>query len=86
MDFRSLVYLLGFLIFSFFEGLKKKLIDKEDFTQAIDAAFRELGETAFITRAVVIFIAFLFFNTFWVIRMKYGPKELFDLFLKKKAA
>lgn len=84
--FRSLVYLSGFFIFSFLEGLIKKLIDKENFTQAVGAAFHELGETTFITSAVGIFIAFLFFNTFWVIRMKYGPKELFDLFFKKKAA
>jgi hypothetical protein len=84
--FRSLVYLLGYVIFTFLEGFIKGLIKKEAFTQAVSSAFHELGELTFITSVVGVFIAFLFFNTFWVIRAKYGPKELYDLFFKKKAA
>jgi len=82
--FRSLVYLLGFVIFTFLEGFIKGLVKKEAFAQAVSSAFHELGELTFITSMVGVFVAFLFFNTFWVIRMKYGPKELYDLFFKKK--
>ena len=81
--FRSLVYILGFIIFTFLEGIIKGLIDKEGFSQAVGSATHELGEASFITSLVGVFVSFLIFNTFWVIRAKYGPKELFNLFFKK---
>jgi hypothetical protein len=82
--FRSFVYLLGFVIFTFIEGLIKGLIDKESFSHAMGSAFHELSETTFITSMVGVFVAFLFFNTFWVIRAKYGPTALYALFFKKE--
>ncbi|PLW97267.1 MAG: hypothetical protein C0591_07045 [Marinilabiliales bacterium] len=81
--FRSFVYLLGFIIFKVLESMIKGLIDNESFSQALNSAIHELGETPFITSMVGVFVGFLFFNAFWVIRAKYGPKELYDLFFKK---
>ena len=81
--FRSLFYLLGYVIFTFLEYLIKGLIDKESFSQATYSALHGLGEPTFITSMVGVFVAFLFFNTFWVIRAKYGPKALYELFFKK---
>lgn len=81
--FRSFVYLLGFIIFKILESVIKGLIEKESFSQALNSAFHELCETPFITSMVGVFIGFLFFNAFWVIRAKYGPTALYTLFFKK---
>lgn len=82
--FRSLIYILGFVIFTFLEGLVKELIDGAAFSEAMSAAFHELYTPAEITTLVSVFIAFLFFNTFWVIRANLGPAALYDMFFKKK--
>lgn len=83
--FRSLVYLLGFVLFTLLEHWVKGLIDGDNFSQAWIHSFHHLEEKDFLTSLVVIFIAFLFFNAFWVIRMTYGPKELYKLFFSKKS-
>lgn len=82
--FRSLIYLLGYVIFTLIEHWIKGLIDEESFVQAWMHAFQQLGTKDYILSLVIIFISFLFFNTFWVIRLAYGPKALFDLFFKKE--
>ena len=82
--FRSLVYLFGYLMFTLIEHWIKGLIDGDSFGQAWVHAFKHLGELDFLTSLIVVFVAFLFFNAFWVIRLTYGPKALFDLFFKKK--
>ena len=82
--FRSLIYLLGFVIFTFLEHLIKGLFEGDRFLHAGNLAFQQLDELDFITTLVGIFVAFLFFNTFWVIRKKYGPKELYHLFFSKE--
>ena len=82
--FRSLIYLLGYVIFTLLEYWVKGLIDGDSFGQAWVHAFHHLGELHFLTSLVVVFIAFLFFNAFWVIRLHYGPKALYALFFKKK--
>jgi len=64
--------------------LGKGLIDGDSFGQAWVHAFHYLGKLQFLTSLVVVFIAFLFFNAFWVIRTKYGPKELYHLFFSKE--
>lgn len=81
--FRSFIYICGFVIFTMLEHLIKGFIDGDTFSQAFNAAFHQLGNPAFITTFVGVFIAFLFFNAFWVIRAKYGPHELYALFFKK---
>lgn len=81
--FRSLIYLLGYIIFTLLEHWVKGLIDGDSFGKAWIHSFHHLGELDFLTSLVIVFIAFLFFNTFWVIRAKYGPKELYNLFFRK---
>jgi hypothetical protein len=81
--FRSLVYLVGYVIFTFLEHLIKGLIEGGDFLHASSLAFHELGKLTYITSLIAIFVAFLFFNAFWVIRAKYGPTALFNLFFRK---
>jgi hypothetical protein len=81
--FRSFVYLLGFVIFTFIEDLIKGIIDKKDFSISVADAFHHLSEPAFVTSMVGVFVAFLFFNAFWVIRSKYGAPALYELFFKK---
>ena len=81
--FRSFVYLIGFVIFSLLEHWVKSLVDGDAFGLAWQHAFQYLGTKEFALRLVVIFIVFLFFNAFWVIRVHYGPKELRKLFFGK---
>jgi len=81
--FRSLVYLIGYVIFTLLEHWIKGLIEGDNFGQAWVHSFHQLGKLDFISSLVVAFVAFLFFNAFWVIRSIYGPKELFRLFFKK---
>lgn len=81
---RSLIYLLGFILFTLVEHWIGGLIDGENIGEALQQALHHLVSSDFLMSLVVVFIAFLFFNTFWTIRAKYGPKELFDLFFKKK--
>jgi hypothetical protein len=82
--FRSFIYLIGFVIFSLLEHWVKSLIDGDSFGFAWQHAFQYLGTKEFMLRLVVIFIVFLFFNAFWVIRVRYGPAELRQLFFSKK--
>jgi len=82
--FRSLIYLFGYVIFTLLEHWVEGLIEGDNFGQAWAHSFHHLGKLDFLTSLVVVFIAFLFFNTFWVIRTKYGPKKLYHLFFSKE--
>jgi hypothetical protein len=83
--FRSFIYLLGYLIFTVLEHLIKGLIDGEKFSHAFNTALNQLFAPAFIASFIGVFVAFLFFNTFWVIREKYGPAALYALFFRKNS-
>jgi len=82
--FRSLVYILGFVLFSLLEHLLKGLIHHESFSHAFSGSLKKLGTANFLTSMSGVFVAFLFFNVFWVIRAKYGAAELYKLFFNKK--
>lgn len=81
--FRSLVYLLGYAIFTLIEHWIKGLIDGENIGKSMAHAFKHLAGLEFAMSMVVVFIAFLFFNAFWVIRAKIGPSALYNLFFRK---
>jgi len=83
--FRSFVYLLGFALFSILEKLIKGLVHNETFSVALSDAIKNLGTAPFLTSMAGVFVAFLFFNVFWVIRAKYGSTALFNLFFTKKS-
>jgi len=80
--YRSLIYLVGFTIFTLLEHFVKGLIKGDDFSQAWVHSFHHVTSVKFIINLVTIFIAFLIFNAFWVIRNHYGPKSLYKLFFK----
>ncbi len=82
---RSLIYIFGFVVFTYLEHLIKGLIEGESFAEALNSAFHQLFSPAFITSITGVFIAFIFFNTFWVIRSKLGPAALYSMFFKKEA-
>lgn len=81
--FRSIIYLTGYIIFTFFEHSIKGLIEGDSFLLAFNYAFKHLGSWEFITGSLILFIAFLVFNTFWMIRNHFGPGKLFALFFRK---
>ena len=80
---RSLIYLVGYVIFTFLEHLIKGLIHGESISEALNGSFRILYSPAFITTYVGVFIAFLFFNAFWVVRSSIGPEALYKMFFNK---
>jgi len=83
--FRSLIYIIGFVIFTYLEHLIKGLVEGESFSQALKSAIHQLNSPAFITSFVGVLVSFLFFNAFWVIRAKIGPTALYAIFFKKDA-
>lgn len=83
--FRSGIYILGYVIFTVLEHLIGGLIRKESFSMAFDSTLHTLSTPAFITSIVGVFIAFLLFNTLWVIRANIGPAALYKIFFGKNA-
>jgi len=82
--FRSFVYLVGYVLFVFLEHIVKGLIMGDGFSHSLSHAVHYLGGKVFVTSLVAVFIIFLFFNTFWVVRNHYGPRELYKIFFKKE--
>jgi hypothetical protein len=82
--FRSFVYLIGYVLFVFLEHIVKGLIMADGFSHAFSHAVHYLGERELVTSLVAVFIIFLFFNTFWIIRNHFGPRELYKLFFRKE--
>lgn len=82
--FRSIVYLAGYVIFTLLEHIIKGLIAGESLATAVKHAAVHLATLNFVTSLISLFVAFLFFNTFWIIRNHYGPGELYRLFFKRK--
>jgi hypothetical protein len=80
---RSLIYIFGYVIFTFLEHLIKGLFDGESYSQALKTTVHHLFSPAFITTFIGVFIAFLFFNTFWIIRASIGTTALYNMFFKK---
>jgi len=81
---RSLIYIFGYIVFTFLEHLIKELIDGENFSQAVKTAVHDLLSPGSITTFIGVFIAFLFFNAFWVIRANVGATALYQMFFKKE--
>lgn len=83
--FRSLIYLIGFVIFTFLEHLVKGLIGGESFAASLEHSFHGLYAQPFLVSFVGVFISFLIFNAFWVIRANIGAAALYDMFFIKKS-
>ncbi len=82
---RSLIYIFGYVVFTYLEHLIKGLIHGDSFSEALNSGLHQLYTPTFITGFVGVLVAFLFFNTFWVIRAKLGPAALYAMFFKKDA-
>lgn len=82
---RSLIYILGYVIFTFIEHLIRGLIEGKSFPVAFETTLHQLYSPAFIISFVGVLIAFIFFNAFWVVRATIGPKALYRMFFKKDA-
>lgn len=80
---KSLVYLAGFIIFTLLEHWIKGLIKGDGFLNAWEHAFNYIISKPSIIDMIIVFIVFLIFNTFWVIRNKIGAKAMHELFFKR---
>ena len=83
VGFRSFIYLLGYILFSFLEhgviGLIKGMGIIESFTDNAENLISKHG----LAKLIILFISFLIFNAFWVIRAYIGPHKLYRLFFHK---
>jgi hypothetical protein len=82
--YRSFIYLAGYILLTLIEHSIKGLIKGDGFIEACKGAFHHLGERGFVASVIGLYIVFLFFNTFWILRNHYGPKELFNIYFKKE--
>jgi hypothetical protein len=82
--FRTMVYMLAYVIFSFFEILIKRLFHGAAFSEALLAPFQKMSSKFYLVELFVYLLAFLLFNIFWVIRNYIGGEKLFRLFFKKE--
>lgn len=82
--FKSGIYLIGFALFTILEHFIKGLIEDLTAAEAIKHAIYYLGSLDFVLTVAIVYISFLTFSTFWVIRNEYGPKSLYLLFFKRK--
>ena len=83
VGFRSFIYSLGYILFTFLEngvtGLIKGMGIIESFTDNAEILISKHG----LAKLIILFISFLIFNAFWVIRAYIGPHKLYRLFFKK---
>lgn len=80
---KSLIYYVGYVMFTILEHFIKGLIGDMGAGEAINQALHFLFTLPFILTSAVVFITFLFFSAFWVIRNEYTPDALYKLFFKK---
>lgn len=82
--FKSGIYLIGFGLFTILEHFIKGLIEGMGAGEAIVYAMNHLGSIDFMLSVAIVYVTFLFFSAFWVIRNEYGPRPLYHLFFKRK--
>jgi len=78
--FRSTIYLVGYVLFTFIEHGMKALFSSNSIGEAISHNFYHLTSVKGLATLLILFITFLIFNVFWILRMHLGPKKLFDLY------
>ncbi|UTW63988.1 hypothetical protein KFE98_07560 [bacterium SCSIO 12741] len=81
--FRSLIYLVGYVLFTFLEHGIKALFTGELAGEALKHNFHNLSSIQGLATLLILFITFLIFNSFWILRMHVGPKKLFNLYFKE---
>lgn len=83
VGFRSFIYLLGYILFTFLEhsviALIKGMGIIESFTDNAENLISKHG----LAKLIILFISFLISNAFWVIRAYVGPDKLYRLFFHK---
>jgi len=84
MVFKSFVYLIGYVLFTLLEHLLKGLFHGDSFGSALGHAFGELLTVDFLGTSAMLFIVFVLFNGFWVVRSHLGPKKFYRLFFTKQ--
>ncbi|GEM_PF-6385889 len=81
--FRSLIYLIGYIAFSYVEHIVIGLFSGNRIIESISNNTHHLMSHEGLATLIVLSITFIFFNAFWVIRTHIGPKQLFALYFKE---
>ncbi|WP_430816874.1 hypothetical protein [Carboxylicivirga sp. RSCT41] len=82
--FRSLIYLLGYIAFTFLEHGIMGLIHGEGLLEALGSNLHHTISMEGLATMVVLFLTFFIFNAFWVIRSHLGPQNLYALYFSKE--
>jgi hypothetical protein len=78
--FRSLVYEVGYILFSFVEHGIKGFITSISLRESFTHNYEHLVSIQGYTSLIVLFITFIIFNAFWVIRNHFGSDQLYRLY------
>ncbi len=81
--FRSFIYLFGYISFTFLEHAVLGLFHSQRIWISCVHNAENLTSIQGLISLALLFITFLIFNFFWVIRSYLGPKTLTALFFKK---
>ncbi len=81
--FRSTVYLIGYVLFTFIEHAIKALFSDETVSDGTMHNFHFLVSVQGLATLLILLITFLIFNSFWILRMHLGPKKLYELYFKE---
>ena len=82
--FRSLIYLLGYVIFMFAEHSVKALFAGKELLEALSHQVHFFLSMEGIATLTLLSITFLFFNAFWILTAHMGPEKLRDFYFGKK--
>lgn len=80
--YRSVIYSIGFILFTFVEHAIREMISGEPFGHALEHGWYYLQSFEFFGTFLMTFVTFLVFNTYWVIRNHVGAGKLYRLFFK----
>ncbi|NNF21531.1 MAG: hypothetical protein HKN67_06290 [Saprospiraceae bacterium] len=82
--YRSLIYLLGFTVFTIIEHFIKEIISGSGFGISLTHGLEHIFSLEYAGKSLFSFITFIFFNAYWAIRNHIGARELYILFFSKE--
>ena len=83
VGFRSLIYLTGYILFTFLEHAVIGLFNGAGIIESFGHNLENLSSDHGDAKLIILFISFVIFNAFWVIRAHVGPDRLYRLFFNK---
>lgn len=83
VGFRSFIYLTGYILFTFLEHAVMGLFNGVGIIESFGRNLENLSSDHGDATLIILFITFVIFNAFWVIRAHVGPGRLYRLFFNR---